>query len=313
MSKRALFCIALAIALLYAIRAVEYAGIRRAAGGEFDKLRTVFEEENNFDLIVIGSSRAECQFYNPVIDSATGLRSYNLGMMGATAPFVATTLEAYLLHSEAPRYVIMNLDLHTLGDNNDTVYHFPRYFAFLDNEKLYEGLKERDGRFPFFKWLPFYSMVYFSDPYRSNAMHGWLGKATVYDADYVQGFSPSYPLSSRGNLDTVTIIETHAEIPAAVWTSVNRIKEICAANNCQLIFVVSPLFVRQEERVISYAQSLEEFRLYAQTNNIGWIDLGHDSIRYSADLYTDPAHLNKQGAMLFTRHFSSELRQYLGK
>lgn len=311
--QRALIYIALTIGLLYAIRAFEYAGVRRSQGGEFAKLRTVFGEENDFDLLVIGSSRAECQFYMPAIDSATGLHSYNIGMMGATMPFIATTLDAYLVHSKAPEYVVLNLDLHTLGDDNDTVYLFPRYFAFLDNEKLYEGLQERDSRFVFFRWLPFYSLPYFSDRYRSIAIHGWLGRPTLYDADYAQGFAPSYPHPLRGDLDTVTIIETHAEIPQAVWDGTDHIRDVCAANNCRLIFVVSPLFVRQEENVTGYEQSLNTFRDYALANSIGWIDLGHDSIRFQQELYSDPAHLNKQGARTFTGHFSSVLVQYLGK
>lgn len=313
MSKRALLYTVITIGLLYAIRAFEYAGIRRAPGGEFGKLRTVYEEENNFDLILIGSSRAECQFYNPIIDSITGLQSYNLGLTGATLPFVATTLDAYLVHSKAPKYVVLNLDLHTLGDNTDTVYHFPRYFAFLGNEKLYEGLNARDGRFFFFKWLPFYSMPYFSDRYRSSVVHGWLRRPTPYDAGYANGFAPTYTNPRRGDLDTVAIIETHAEIPVAVWDAVNHIREICAANNCRLFFVVSPLFVRQEERVTSYGRSLNAFHDYALANNISWIDLGHDSLRFQKQFYADPGHLNLDGARVFTRHFSSQLVQYLDK
>jgi hypothetical protein len=311
--KRALLYTVIAVALLYAIRAFEYAGIRRAPGGEFAKLRTLYEEENNFELVIIGSSRAECQFYNPIIDSVTGVHSYNLGLTGATLPFIATTFEAYLVHSKAPKYVVLNLDLHTLGDNTDTVYHFPRYFAFLGNEKLYEGLNARDGRFFFFKWLPFYSMPYFSDRYRSNVAYGWLNRPTKYDAGYAQGFAPTYTNPLRGDLDTMTIIETHADIPPAVWESVNRIRELCAANNCRLIFVVSPLYVRQEACVTNYSHSLTAFHDYAVANNIGWIDFGHDSIRYRPELYADPGHLNLPGAKEFTLHFSPELGQYLEK
>ncbi|HTF02633.1 MAG TPA: hypothetical protein VK826_01355, partial [Bacteroidia bacterium] len=148
--KRALLYVFLAIVLLYAVRALLYEGLHRTKSGEFAKLRTVFEEKNNFDVIIIGSSRAECQFYNPIIDSVTGLSSYNLGMTGATMPLIAATLEAYLENSEPPKYVVLNIDLHSLSDNTDTVYLFPRYFAFLDNEKLYEGLVARDKRFLYF-------------------------------------------------------------------------------------------------------------------------------------------------------------------
>jgi hypothetical protein len=313
MSKRALISLAIAIGLLYVIRELIYTGVRRTEAGEFAKLRTVFLEANDFDLLVIGSSRAECQFYMPIIDSATGLRSYNAGMTGATMPFIHSTLQAYLRNSQAPEYVVLNLDLHSLGDNSDTVYNFARYFPFLENEILYEGLNAQDGRFTYFRWLPFYSMPYFNNRYLSNSLHGWTNTPTQFDADYVQGFAPSIPNLRMGDLDTATMIVTHAGIPAPVWEATLAIRDLCSRNDIQLIFVVSPLFHRQEASVPGYAQSLEQFRALAQEHNIGWIDLGRDSIRMQKQLYTDPAHLTREGAQVFTRHFSVALEQYLRK
>jgi hypothetical protein len=232
-------------------------------------------------------------------------------MTGATMPFIASTLEAYLVHSKAPKYVVLNLDLHTLGDNNDTVYRFPRYFPFLDNEKLYEGLNRHDGRFVFFKWLPFYSIPYFNKRYLSNSIHGWLNSPTQFDGDYAGGFAPSIDNTNWGDLDTATMIETNAEIPQAVWDGVDRIRKICSENKCTLIFVVSPLFVRQEACVKNYTESRKKFHEYTVANNIEWIHLGDDTLRYQKQYYTDPAHLNPDGARIFTRRFCSVLEQYL--
>lgn len=309
--KRALIYTAIAIALLYVVRAIEYEGLHRLQGGEFAKLRTVFEERNNYDLLVIGSSRAECQFYPPVIDSATGLRCYNIGMTGAVMPFIAATLDAYLVNSTPPKYVILNLDIHSLGDNTDTVYKFPRYFAFLGNEKLYDGLVARDNRFLFFKYLPFYSMPYFGNRYLSNSIRGWAKMPTLYDAEYEQGFAPSIPDTTLGDLDTARMLSSNATIPATIWESMENIRAICIQHNIKLILVVSPLFHRQEENVSSYSASYNAFRDYADRNKVPFIDLGHDSIRFQKELYADPAHLTGEGARIFTRRFCSILAQYL--
>ncbi len=309
--KRALIYTLIALGLLYIVRALEYEGLRKNKGGEFAKLRTVFEEENHFDILVIGSSRAECQFYTPLIDSITGMSSYNIGMTGAVMPLIAATLDAYLVNSSAPKYVILNLDLHSLGDNCDTVYKFPRYFAFLENEKLYEGLVARDQRFLFFKWLPFYSMPYYSNRYFSNSVRGWLDQPTKYDADYELGFAPSIVDSSWGNLETAKMKITNPDIPPAVWESVDHIRNVCSANKSTLILVVSPLYYRQEECVSNYQKSQNAFKDYSETNKLTFIDFGHDTIRFQKDLYSDPAHLSKEGAKQFTRRFSAVLMQYI--
>jgi hypothetical protein len=309
--KRPLLFATIALLLLYAVRAFEYAGIRKNAHGEFAKLRQAFEDKNNFDLLVIGSSRAECEFYTPVIDSATGLTSFNIGMTGAVMPFIRATLEAYLVHSAPPKYVVLNLDLHSFSDNPDTVYNFPRYFAFLDNEKLYEGLKARDKRFAYFKYLPFYSMPFYTSRYFNSSLRGWIGKPGKYDADYEQGFAPHIKNSGLGDFDTLTIPVFNHYAPAFAWEELGKIDSICKKNGSQLILAVVPLFHRWEDKVINYSALLSLFRNYAMQRHIPFIDLSRDPIRFNKALYADPAHLDKEGAIIFTRHFCAELRQYI--
>lgn len=307
--KRPLIFAIIAIVLLYAVREFEYAGIRRNAKGEFAKLRQTFIEKNDFDLLVIGSSRAECQFYTPLIDSALKLRSFNIGMIGSVMPLTRATLEAYLVNSKAPKYVVLNIDIHSFSDNPDTVYNFPRYFAFLENEKLYEGLKARDKRFAYFKYLPFYSMPFYSSRYLNSSLRGWTGKPGKYDADYEQGFAPHVRKNRLGDFDTIPVFD-HAA-PAFVWTELAKINQVCKQNNIELVLVASPLFHRRQEKVINYSDNLLYFRSFAKTHNLIFLDLSLDPIRMNKDLYADPTHLSKEGAILFTRHFCAEIGQYI--
>lgn len=309
--KRALIYALLAIAFTYVIRELLYIGIRKNNGGEFNKLNTAFLNENSYDILIIGSSRAECQFYPPIIDSATGLHSYNIGMTGAVMPFIAASLEAYLENSKAPKYVVLNLDLHSLGDATDTVYKFPRYFAYLHNRKLYEGLAGCDNRFPAFRWVSLYSMPYFGTKYLSNSLHGWMNIPTKYDAEYEQGFAPCKSDPRMQHIDTLRFIATHAVLSPEIKNAIERINKTCIEHNIKLILTVSPLFHLQEKTAVSYDISKQELSQYATDNKIPWIDLGHDSLRFRSEFYGDPAHLNKQGALIFTRHFCSVLKQYL--
>lgn len=311
--KRALLYSSLAIVLLYIVRELEYIGLKKNAGGEFTKLRIAFEEENDFDLVILGSSRAECQFYTPAIDSTLGLRSYNLGMTGAVMPLIKSTFDAYLVNSKVPKYVVLNLDLHSLSDNTDTVYRFPRYFAYLNNSELYKGLRERDSRFFWFRWLPVYSMPYYNNKYLSNSVRGWINQPSKYDSDYELGFAPSISDTTMGNLDTVTIIQLDANIPEVVWASFVELTELCKQKGIILIIVTSPLFHRQESAVKNYNAVFAQFQSYATQKDIPFLDLGHDSLRFNSKMYSDPAHLNKVGAKLFTRRLCPLLEQYIGQ
>jgi len=95
-----------------------------------------------------------------------------------------------------------------------------------------------------------------------------------------------------------------------VWSAFLQIEELCKKNNSQLILVVTPLFHREEQIVANYEESLKKFRDYATTKAIPFIDMGHDTIRFDKTKYADPAHLNKLGALEFTRRFYPRLMQF---
>ncbi|HET6992639.1 MAG TPA: hypothetical protein VFJ43_14995, partial [Bacteroidia bacterium] len=75
--------------------------------------------------------------------------------------------------------------------------------------------------------------------------------------------------------------------------------------------VAAPIFHRLEDKIINYPRILSDFHQYADKNRLIFIDLAHDSIRFNKDFYSDLSHLNKAGAMAFTRHFSLALTQYI--
>lgn len=300
-----------AIALLYAIRELEYAGLRKSSRGEFAKLREAFLEPHPCDILILGSSRAECQFYPPVIDSATKLHTFNIGMTGATMSFVRTSLEAYLENSPAPKYILLNLDLHSLTDNPDTVHHFPRYFAYLSNEKLRAGLQKSDSRFTAFRWCAPYSMGYFNARYLNASLRGWLDQPGKYDSTYYEGFTPCENSPYLGNYDTLHLPVINTGFPEFFWTELAAIRKICTEKKIELILVISPVHEAQEKHVLNYAQIESGIIRYSVNEQVKLMNLGKNPVRYQQKYYADPAHLNREGAILFSRIFSDSLAQYI--
>ncbi len=328
--KRALLSVLISLLLLYIVRELEYQGVRRNESGEFAKLRETFLEPQDYDLIYIGSSRAECSFYPPIIDSMTGLRSYNIGMKGATMPFIRATLEAYLVNSKAPEYVVLNIDIHSFTDSPDTIFDFPRYFPYLSNPALLKGLQENDKRFTAFRWLAPYSMPYFNARYLNNSLRGWTGKPGKYDSLYVRGFAPSLadPSFQTYQPGAPTL---HKNPEPFILENLEQIRLVCEKHGSKLVVVVSPLYYEAEKVILNYHQLVSVFRDYTTTKKLPFLDLSayprwNDSdvsppplpgpvarqeYAYSRTFYSDPFHLNASGAMLFSRNFSFEFLQYI--
>jgi hypothetical protein len=308
--KKSITYILFAIALTYIVRELEYYGIRKNKTGLFAKFNTVFEETNNFDLLIIGSSRAESHYRPDILDSATGLNCYNAGMIGATMPFIEGTLEAYLEHSTAPKYVVLNIDYHMFIASDDSIRYFPSYFAYLDNDALYKKFSERDKRFVFFKWIPFYSMPYFNAKYLDNSVRGFLNVPGKYDTAYIKGYTP-IPIHDPRDLDTLTYKPYSPWLKESSWASLDSIISLCHQKKIKLIFVMSPLYHKLSECIVNEKQIIEKFQKMADKEGFVLFDYSHTPISQDKNLFSDMDHLNRAGALAFSRLFSFDLAQYI--
>ena len=77
----------------------------------------------------------------------------------------------------------------------------------------------------------------------------------------------------------------------------------CQANGIQLIMIVSPMYICSNEDVFQFPREL------AKRHGITFLDHYRDSdFVGNAELFYDFGHLNKQGAILFSKKISKELR-----
>lgn len=304
--KRLVILAVIALALLYTAREVLYMGVRKYDTGEFGKLKHTFVDANDYEMLVIGSSRAESHFHSGIIADSTGLSVYNIGMTGATMPFVYTSLEAYLEKSKTPKYVILNIDYHVLMDPVDSIHHFPRYFPYIgENEALYNGISELDPRFPYFRYLAPYSMPYFGSRYLNVALRGFAGKPGKYDSTYVNGWSPTE--QALIPIDSCDYAPYLSEGPEQIWESMVKIDSLCKSKQAMLLIVLSPLYEKQSNAIINEKELKDRIGAF-QTETDGFVfDYSRDTLCARPEYFADPAHLNKSGAMVFSRRFAHDL------
>ena len=307
MIKKLGIYILITIILSYLIRDLIYVGIRKNTMGEYDKLNTIFQKQNHYDMLFMGSSRAESHFNPQIIDSIIHTDSYNIGLAGITTPLALACLESYLIHSSMPKYVVLNIDFHSFTGNEDTIYRFPKYFPYLSNNLLYEKLKEKDKRFYWFKWIPFYSMPFFSDKYLDASFRGYLGLRNESDKLYVKGYVPvSYEYAK--DADTLGYYYyDHMLMPKEeVFQSIDSIIGVCRKNAIQLVWVISPVYHKLTESVINRNELLHRLKEVAKSNNIVLFDYTYDSLCYNKYLFNDPGHLNEKGSRSFSVKFAQD-------
>lgn len=308
--KKLVYCFIFSVLFTYVVREVLYEGIRRNNSGEYAKLNTLFIRPNNFNTIFAGSSRCETHFNPSIIDPVTHADSYNIGLEGATMPVIYDCISAYLENSEAPENLILNVDFFYRAGLKDEemIFRFPRYFPYLSNKTLYRHFSERDERFPFFKWVPFYSMPYFNENYLNHSLNGYFkfrSDTNTYEKGYLPLAGSSEDLDSMAFPDQVMLLEPQ------IYQSLDSVIELCKQRNINLIFVFSPIYYRDFNSIKNKYQLLQNFKKVADKNGIRYFDYSNVPMCYNKELFKDSRHLNEKGSTEFSGMVAKDLLGHL--
>jgi hypothetical protein len=307
--KRLLFYAALALAFVWAFRALEYEGVRRCNLPEFVKLRKTFLEKNDAQLLLLGSSRTACQFVPEIIEKHTGLKTWNAGMTGSTLPFFRATLEAWLVNNPPPKAVVINLDIHALNDTADPVFDYPRYLPYLGNEALYNGLKRHDAKFAAYRYIAPYCLAQGNVRLLNASLRGWFG--TTSSVMYYGGYEETVKRGYSNNLDSM-ITAGDAPLPSKTYLAeLNSLLQFCKTKNIKPVLVLSPLYALRKNSIGNYQLIVMMVNETAKKNGLPLIDISVTGISYNPDYYADPAHLTRQGAEKFSELAGMNIADYL--
>ncbi len=302
MIKRIITYFLIITVLLYGFRYLHYKGLLIQTTGYYGKLNTAFFQKNSYDVIFLGSSRAEMHYNTRLFDSLTGSNSFNLSVAGASPQAAFAILKAYLFNSKAPKFLIYEVDYHYLHFTNDHIKDFNNYFPFLSNSVLRSEFNKIDGRMNQFYYNPYFSLPFTGSKNLSTGLHGWLNIPNQKDSLYYKGY---FKESLRPALKFQKVEPYEAVFNMSNRNYMDSIAGLCKQNNIHLCFVSSPIFAGGKVNLTNKKQITDKVKNIATINGISYIDLSSLSFCNDRSLFIDHFHLNYLGANKFTEHFCS--------
>jgi hypothetical protein len=289
---------------MYGLQWFINSGQRSNKKGVYEKYSTLFFGNNSYNALVLGSSRAEMHTDVALLDSLTGLISYNAGVSGATTRMAYVVLKSYLVNSTIPKTIFLECDFHISHLKTDTIFNFPRYFPYLTNEVLFKGFKDIDPRFTRFRYNPFYSLPYSGINALSPALHGWTGTSGAYDEAYHKGFFKNTEIDHYDHFNTSRY---DGYIHKETRQYLDSIILFCKDNSCQLIFMMSPAYKNAQKEVKNKGQIIEQYRNIAFIHHIPVFEHSNDTdIVNHRDYFEDNYHMLYSGARLYTLKIAAD-------
>jgi hypothetical protein len=171
-----LLIIVLSLALIIPFSAMVQKGQEKYRSHEFGRMKEIFEEPSEYDVLFIGSSRMHTTVYPYIVDSITGLKSFNAGVDGGNLFEFKMILEGYLLHHPPPRFLFISLDGQSF-DFRKRIFFPLQYFPYTNNQAIKRAFGyAEDYKEVFITKMSFLRIIYYDDYSKMLGLKGWMGE-----------------------------------------------------------------------------------------------------------------------------------------
>lgn len=246
------------------------------------------------NVLIMGNSRAWCQYSPQILDSVLGTSTYNIGIDGSCFDRQLARYDIYRHYQQnTPKYIIQNVEFatlgHTLGYEREQFMPYLMYPYFRKRICEIEPFSFGELYIPMYRY---YNTGFYADytKYDYPLVKGYFGENLVWDGSIIKEIKPY-----RHEIDTNTL---------CLFT--NYIEDV-QREGIRLVFVLAPLY----KDVIRSVSNLEEIHgIYYELSekyNIPILDYTNCQLSQDTVFFKNATHLNKTGAELFSTKLSHDL------
>jgi hypothetical protein len=275
--------------------------LKKSPDGRFYKTQYSLEESDE-DIIIYGSSRAETNYAPEVFKAALGLTCWNAGRGGQRLPFMYA-INKGILNRYTPKIAIINIERNLL-EKDPQSHFFDRAAGLL--RPFYEAHEEIrhivDQVSPTEQFLNRSNFYAFNSSYyyllRPFAFKGIDGKKED------KGWKPGNGTTEKSHQPH--LVGGHSlGLDSTLTRLFDDFIASLAEGGTKVFLVISPDYNKLviETPTLEYLEKMDKISLLDHSNNDFFI-----SNHY---LYQDNDHLNKEGAILFSKLIAEEIQQEL--
>lgn len=303
LTKIAIFAV-VAYLLALGLDAMISHGLANSAGYPQQVWREIRSGDYASDIVIIGTSRA-LEHYDPmVIDSITGLSSYNLGMGGYGINVELMKYRYYCYYNSKPKYLIYDVDYVPLVINHAPHMHQSEQFLPL----FYDGAIRKDLVSVGYSWIDAYIPMSRYWGYQTQSKRGIMECLNLkHYCDYpsFKGHMPDFDPWDASRLQFSDSIPSNVDKEAKVLFR-NFVQE-SQESGVQLIFVTSPVYYRYVEMSPDWNRYIAWYDSIAVANNIPYLNYMDYLICYDSTMFNAGVHMVPRGTNIWSEILSNDL------
>jgi len=265
--------------------------------GKFKKLNFAYDEVKA-DVLILGSSRALHHIIPEIMVDSLGKSCYNCGWNASSIVPMYSRYSAIIKRSK-PKMVIYDVySACDIFDDKivDIALDMKPYYSNPVVHKIYDDVLPVEK-------LKMSSMLYRYNSETGAVLSGYIKSATMTDS-IKDGYEPFYRVL---DYDPEPYVIQHLvnRVDSTKLKYLRKLIESTRKNGIQLCFSISPWYkCSTDEDYLSLKNICSEY-------NVPLLNHLTDTVFDDKKLFADPAHLNDNGARIYTQTIAHELRQIL--
>lgn len=284
-------------------------GLRRSGVHFYDKMNSAANGSNKAEIILIGSSRTLYQLNPKVIDSITGMNSFNFGLNAASIRTSYNVLKYAIRNQPNARMVVLNIDYSMFGVEKDP-YKDPYYYPYENDSTGF--LVNDTGTTSMLHKLKLFDISLFDDYVKYSGIDGFLRPGRTEPGEY-KGFLPHNDLTDFEVPGLSDRYRRKAPVSERGFHLLKDIINLCKYNNKQLILVQAPYAKSYfpDKYFLNYYDIIRQTDSLAGQNNIPFLKYTGLSIADDNSYFYNTNHLNIRGANIYSQVLANDISKLL--
>ncbi len=276
--------------------------------GKYARLtKSIYDDSS--EILIMGSSHANRHYIPEVFEEKLNMTCYNAGVQGQRIIFHSALLKM-ILKNHQPEVVILNIDepwMYQSTEAYETLADLHPYY--WDYKTELDPILSLNSKYPAIKLL--------STAYQTNSTLVHAIKYYLQPQEDFKGYRPLFGKVKKPNSakNTTEVKSESSESRKIDENFVRLFEEFISdaqAQDVELIVVVSPHLYPDE--TFNHSRSLKIMKSATAENQIPLFDFSNDNTFIEQyHLFNDPGHLNRKGALLFSKIMADTLKNTVVK
>lgn len=267
-------------------------------------------KNQNYDYLVLGSSRAYASIDINLLDSLTHSRGVNFGLDGSGYKENYLSLKLLLLNNNSLRRVYFQVDPYSFMSDKSfsNAFHTYTYLPFWNLDRSIQSAlideAKFSGHYPFLYYFNYFVFNKYYSPYQ-------VGKSLLTNDSFCNNDSYNCDNGNKNFLEEKTeLINREKYRTKTLKFSPNKedsyyyhkIITLLKRNNIKVVTFTAPSLQKFDDKTEKYLIANATKKYYRMTEH-KW--------NVQKEYFRDSRHVNRKGRTLFTRAFANFLKQEL--